>query len=874
MELFLNEQHLADLRFSGLNDATIESCRFFSVSAEEVSFALGYPVSNEGYVVPYEGTESPDYTLGFYFQIRLDQAVLLPGKEKPSRYLRPAGVGNRLYFPPGVEEYLEDPSIGLYLTEGEKKSLKAFQEGLPCVALAGVWNWLQKNEYGESVPIPDLNRITWTSRKVTLVFDSDIKWNVSVLQAAYRLGGELQRRGAIVSLIELPSEEGKKVGLDDFLVEHGIEGFRKLPHRPIADSDVAWANRDIAAIINDLKKRKMTGSKLDSELKRVWPLLTKMGPAEREQSRSLIKKAFGIGLREIDRCITKAEKESAAQRHEKVEYKKVSEVIEGEALKYHKFSHSVNGELVSNRLGRTISRSEFMYAFNDQVLDRIREETQEGLTVESQSLPSIYRNFSPIAYNLLRDKLSKTAPVPGFSVIEGTIYLTGRSGVYKLNGEKFIKSDIIPAFSYDVFEVIESWFFTDPGIVFDYVYQTISNFKFTNQDDSIIFTLYIMYLANWQIHGRTIHSISTGKTGSGKSALNCLIAGPEDKGDKDYIGYSLIPHALRFRGDSTPAGLQKKLDQKPNVCLVLDEAEKDKTGNHINKILRSLRGAAGGGERKARGGMWKDDLFYPPTMLSGIHINLNATDSSRFIIFKLVRPTEDEESVFKDLHTLRKNRNEFITALLTCLVPYRDQLNKYQEDHMTNRRENNIFHPLQAIASLVLVDRNANLMERFEKRIKEITAATTSLIDHEDEAQQRINDIVNTPFNMNIDGGLIKINRGTVHTTLLEESENIDPRDYGTWYKIHPFSAYIRRDQYGPPRIAIKDPLTFLRVQLKYDPDWVNTFETNRAYIAYIKLWGVGTTKNIKVNNRTVWVLELNPQVYTDTNEGAVDEPE
>ncbi len=185
---------------------------------------LGYGVQGGGLVIPYDAQ---------YARVRIDY----PGPDG-KRYRSPKGQGNRLYVPSTLDpKVLADPSIPLHVTEGEFKGLKLTQEGIPCVALPGVWSWRQRL-HGKSFPIPDLERVVWTGRRVVVVFDSDLADKPTVAWAEHALIQELRRRGADVYVLRLPDgPRGGKQGVDDFLVAQGLQAFRALPMLTPAGAD-------------------------------------------------------------------------------------------------------------------------------------------------------------------------------------------------------------------------------------------------------------------------------------------------------------------------------------------------------------------------------------------------------------------------------------------------------------------------------------------------------------------------------------------------------------------------------------------------------------------------------------------------------------
>jgi len=216
----LVDGHIDDLLRSGLSKDTIITAGFYSAPGERCSAVLGYGVGS-GMVIPYPPNGGPPYA-----RVKLDK----PGADG-KKYRSPKARGNHLYTPPTLDpKLLADETTPLYITEGEKKALKAVQEGLPCIALSGVWSWRQKIGTSKRThPIPDLDRITWKDRIVYVVFDSDLATNDDVRHAELELARELIRRGAKVWAIRLPpGPEGRKVGLDDYLVQEGVEPFCQI----------------------------------------------------------------------------------------------------------------------------------------------------------------------------------------------------------------------------------------------------------------------------------------------------------------------------------------------------------------------------------------------------------------------------------------------------------------------------------------------------------------------------------------------------------------------------------------------------------------------------------------------------------------------
>jgi len=224
--LNLELHHIEDLRRSGLSDETIIDAGIFSADANRVYEILGFNTNQSpGMAFPYYSvTNNNDNP---YIRIKIDNPPLINGKS--AKYLSPRGSQNHLYIPSQIISVLNSPSKPLYITEGEKKALKAVQEGLECIALAGVWCWKGKDSEGTSHPIPDMDKIEWKDRNVFLVFDSDAEQKPSVLKAEKALASQLSSRGANVRAIRLPENGDYKVGLDDFLLNNSLKELLQLP---------------------------------------------------------------------------------------------------------------------------------------------------------------------------------------------------------------------------------------------------------------------------------------------------------------------------------------------------------------------------------------------------------------------------------------------------------------------------------------------------------------------------------------------------------------------------------------------------------------------------------------------------------------------
>ena len=214
MESTLVSKHRDDLKSSGLSDNTITLSNIYSASIEEV-VKLGFSHRSPAMAIPYHDGS-----------VRLKPDIpFINKKGKPAKYLTLKDGKIILYIPPNFNKSnLQDSSIPLVITEGEKKTLKSNQEGIPTVGLSGVWNFAS-----DGVTIPDLMNIKWCGRLVYICFDSDavLKWEI--LMAEWTLGRWLESKDATVRIIRLPSILGSaKTGLDDYLIKRTKKDFEQL----------------------------------------------------------------------------------------------------------------------------------------------------------------------------------------------------------------------------------------------------------------------------------------------------------------------------------------------------------------------------------------------------------------------------------------------------------------------------------------------------------------------------------------------------------------------------------------------------------------------------------------------------------------------
>jgi len=232
----LYPDHLADLRKSGLTDETVTAMGVYSVPPADIARLLGWNPQQvqSAFAFPYYGTA------GF---VRLK--VFPPHQDQRGhtvKYLQSKGTAPHLYVLPAVETVLANPATPLAIAEGEKKAAAMIQAGVMAVGVGGIWAWLESDTHAL---IPELDRIAWIDREVTLFFDSDIWHRPDLLNAVYALGKELEERGAKVFVAVIEQHGTQKAGIDDFIVANGTEalgGLKRvlLTHATFTQSKPWW----------------------------------------------------------------------------------------------------------------------------------------------------------------------------------------------------------------------------------------------------------------------------------------------------------------------------------------------------------------------------------------------------------------------------------------------------------------------------------------------------------------------------------------------------------------------------------------------------------------------------------------------------------
>jgi hypothetical protein len=153
-------------------------------------------------------------------------------KQRIIKYEIPKDASMRLDSSPLCRPQLDDPSIPLWLTEAQKKADALASHGLCAVDLLGVWNFKGKNAFGGVTLLADFDHIAFNGREVRIVFDSDVMTKREVQLALERITIHLKRKGAYVRHVYLPPINGKKVGVDDYLLDHNVEELEGLIDAP------------------------------------------------------------------------------------------------------------------------------------------------------------------------------------------------------------------------------------------------------------------------------------------------------------------------------------------------------------------------------------------------------------------------------------------------------------------------------------------------------------------------------------------------------------------------------------------------------------------------------------------------------------------
>jgi len=222
---FIDPAHLQDLTVkSGLNRATIELAGIYTETDDERLRST--------LCVPPDAAFQPSAPALAFPYHSFDGFVRYRFYGKGSKYLSPYGQGNRPYLIPG-DDYT-DPSLDIFIVEGEKKALKLWQElrldgwTQLVIGLSGVNNFGVPHTHMSEL-LPYLDALEWGNRNVYLGFDNDMHWNECTQLAHAKLADVLIRKGAIVKSIDIPIyDKNTKYGADDYIVKFGWPAYCNL----------------------------------------------------------------------------------------------------------------------------------------------------------------------------------------------------------------------------------------------------------------------------------------------------------------------------------------------------------------------------------------------------------------------------------------------------------------------------------------------------------------------------------------------------------------------------------------------------------------------------------------------------------------------
>lgn len=191
----------------------------------------GIPHKEVGILIPYFDINGRQTEFWRYRYLRPPaQRGFSALARKPLRYVQPGKTVNEIYLPPVTKwrDVAAEPMQPLMITEGEfKAACVCINTEHACIGLGGVWSW--KSQANRMPLIPQFKEFKWKGRPVFICFDSDAVTNPMVMQAENALAKALLGLGAEPYIVRLPpAPDGKKQGVDDFIVNEGAEALDDL----------------------------------------------------------------------------------------------------------------------------------------------------------------------------------------------------------------------------------------------------------------------------------------------------------------------------------------------------------------------------------------------------------------------------------------------------------------------------------------------------------------------------------------------------------------------------------------------------------------------------------------------------------------------
>jgi hypothetical protein len=217
---------------SGLDEKDAKVLSLEPFTGSEAKKLGNLPAYFAGFRIPYfdlEGRRTKFWRYRYLESTKVGFDALTT--KKPLRYAQSGKSVNEIYLPPVAgtnwKMIAASSDIPVVITEGELKAACATRNGTPTIGLGGVWCF--KSTSARFPLLPQFKEFAWKGRTVYICYDSDAVTNPQVMSAENALARELTMLGAEPMIVRIPQgPPNVKIGVDDYIVEEGINAFREL----------------------------------------------------------------------------------------------------------------------------------------------------------------------------------------------------------------------------------------------------------------------------------------------------------------------------------------------------------------------------------------------------------------------------------------------------------------------------------------------------------------------------------------------------------------------------------------------------------------------------------------------------------------------